>query len=77
MMTDKSKTYWRPRFRISELDFHIYRVGDWGDLKIELHISLHVGFKMWFAGIVPVFSEFNGFGFEKIHNHGKSAQTKY
>ena len=37
-----------------------YRVGDWDDLQIDLHVSLHVGFKIQFAGIVPVFLEFNG-----------------
>ena len=38
----------------------IYRVGDWDDLQIDLHVSLLVGFKIQFAGIVPVFLEFNG-----------------
>ena len=33
-----------------------YRVGDWDDLQIDLHVSLHVGFKIQFAGIVPVFT---------------------
>ena len=36
-----------------------YRVGDWDDLQIDLHVSLHVGFKIQFAGIVPVLLEFN------------------
>ena len=36
-----------------------YRVGDWDDLQIDLHVSLHVGFKIHFAGVVPVFFEFN------------------
>ena len=36
-----------------------YRVGDWDDLQIDLHVSLHDGFKIQFAGIVPVFLEFN------------------
>ena len=36
-----------------------YRVGDWDDLQIDLHVS-HVGFKIQFVGIVPVFLEFNG-----------------
>ena len=40
-----------------------YRAGDWDDLQIDLHVSLHVGFKIQFAGIVPVFLEFNGFHF--------------
>ena len=38
-----------------------YHVGDWDDLQIDLHVSLHVGFKIQFAGIVPVFLEFNGY----------------
>ena len=37
-----------------------YRVGGWHDLKIDLHVNLHVGFKIQFADIVPVFLEFNG-----------------
>ena len=37
-----------------------YLAGDWDDLQIDLHASLHVGFKIQFAGIVPVFLEFNG-----------------
>ena len=37
----------------------LYRVGDWDDLHIDLYVSLRVGFKIQFAGIVPVFSEFN------------------
>ena len=32
-----------------------YRVGDLDDLQIDLHISLDDGFKIQFAGIVPVF----------------------
>ena len=36
-----------------------YCVGDLNDLQIDLHVSLHVGFKIRFAGIVPVFLEFN------------------
>ena len=36
-----------------------YRVGDWDDLLIELLVSLHVRFQIQFAGIVPVFLEFN------------------
>ena len=35
--------------------FAFYRVGDWYDSQIDLHVILHVGFKMQFAGIVPVF----------------------
>ena len=37
-----------------------YRVGDWDNLLIDLHVSLHDGFKIQFAGIVPVFLEFSG-----------------
>ena len=36
-----------------------YRVGDWDDLQIDLHVSFHVGLKIQFAGIVPVILEFN------------------
>ena len=32
---------------------------DWDDLEIDLHVSLHDGFKIQLAGIVPVFLEFN------------------
>ena len=38
-----------------------YRVGDWGDLQIDVHVNLHDGFKTQFTGIVPVFLEFNGY----------------
>ena len=31
---------------------------NWDDLQIDLYVSLHVGFKIYFAGIVPVFLEF-------------------
>ena len=37
-----------------------YRVGDLDDLQIDLHVSLHVGFKIQFTDIVPVLLEFNG-----------------
>ena len=42
-----------------------YRVGDWDNLQVDLHVSLHVGLymeahKIQFAGIIPVFLEFNG-----------------
>ena len=36
-----------------------YRVGDWDDLQIDLHVSLHVGFKIQFVSIVPISLEFN------------------
>ena len=36
-----------------------YRVGDWDDLQIDPHVSLHNGFKKQFASIVPVFLELN------------------
>ena len=38
-----------------------YRLEDWDDLQIDLHVSRIVGFKRQFAGIVPVVLEFNGF----------------
>ena len=37
-----------------------YRVGDWDDLQIDRHVSLHDGFKIQLAGIVSAFLEFNG-----------------
>ena len=37
------------------MDRTFYRAGDWYDP----HVSLHVGLKIQFAGIVPVFLEFN------------------
>ena len=33
----------------------LYRVGDWDDLEIDLHVSLHGGFEKRLADIVPVF----------------------
>ena len=36
-----------------------YCVEDWDDLQIDLHVSFHDGFKIQFAGIIPVFLEFN------------------
>ena len=36
-----------------------YRVGNWDDLQIDSYVGLHDGFKIQFAGIVPVFLEFN------------------
>ena len=41
------------------IDCVFYGVGDWDDLQIDPHVSLHDGFKIQFAGIVPVFLEFN------------------
>ena len=38
-----------------------YGVRDWDDLQIDLYFSLHVDFIIQFAGIVPVFLEFNGY----------------
>ena len=35
-----------------------YRVGDWDDLQIDLHVSVHDGLKTQFAGIVLVFLQF-------------------
>ena len=37
-----------------------YCVRDWDDQQIDLHVSIHDGFKIQFAGIVSVFLEFNG-----------------
>ena len=37
-----------------------FYIGDWDDQQIDLNISLHVGFKIQFASIVPVILEFNG-----------------
>ena len=37
-----------------------YGVGDFDDQQINLHVNLHVGFKIQFAGIISVFYEFNG-----------------
>ena len=34
-----------------------YRIGYWDDLQIDPHVSLRDGFKMQFAGIVPVILE--------------------
>ena len=42
------------------IDCVFYRAGDWDDLQIDPHVSLHDGFKIQFAGIVPVFLEFIG-----------------
>ena len=38
-----------------------YCVGDWDDMQIDLHVSLYDGFKIQFAGSVPVL-EFNVLG---------------
>ena len=53
-----------------------YRVGDWNDLQIDLHVSLHIGFKIQFAGIVPFFLELNGITpvilpLDAFHTEGK------
>ena len=37
-----------------------YHVGDWDDLQIDLRVSHYDDFKIQFAGIFPVFLEFNG-----------------
>ena len=50
--TVKKSEIWTKFFTIGCV-FH--RVGDWDDLEIDLHVSLHVGSKLQFAGIVPVF----------------------
>ena len=36
-----------------------YPVEGWDDVQNDLHVSLHVCFNIQFAGIVPVFLEFN------------------
>ena len=36
-----------------------YHVGDWGDQHINFDISLDVGMKIQFIGIVAVILEFN------------------
>ena len=38
----------------------VLSLGDWDGLQFNPHVSLLAGFKIQFAGIVPVFSEFNG-----------------
>ena len=43
------------------IGYVFYRVGDWDDVQIDLRASLHVGFKIQFAGIIPVILGFNGF----------------
>ena len=44
-----------------------YGVGDWDDLQVDLQVSLYVGFKIQFAGIIPVFLEYNGHKWFKLH----------
>ena len=36
-----------------------YHIGDWGDQHIDFHVSLDVGIKILFIGIVAVILEFN------------------
>ena len=55
--TVKKSDIWVKFFTIGSV---FYRVEDWDDLQIDPHVSLHDGFKVQFAGIVPVFLEFNG-----------------
>ena len=57
----KSKTIKeKPNFRLGFWqNVSFYRVGDWGDVYIDLHVGLHVFFRVQFAGIIPVFLEFN------------------
>ena len=50
--TVKKSEIWVKFFAIG---YVFYRVGDWEDLQIDLRVSLHVGFKIQFAGIVSVF----------------------
>ena len=33
---------------------------DWDDMQIDLKVNLHVGFKIRFECVVPVFLELNG-----------------
>ena len=55
--TVKTSKIWVKFFTIGCV---FYRVGDWDDLQIDPYVSNHDGFKTQFAGIVPVFLEFNG-----------------
>ena len=36
-----------------------YHTGDWGDQLIDCYVSVDVGIKIQFIGIVPVILEFN------------------
>ena len=40
-----------------------YPVGDWDDLQIDAYVSLHDGFKIQFAGIVPAWENVQLFPF--------------
>ena len=53
--------------KFSTIGCVFYRVGDWDDLQIGLHFRLHDGFKLQFAGIVPVF---------RVHWHTNTDQEK-
>ena len=50
--TVKKSEIWARFFTIGCV---FYRVWDWDDLQLDPHVSLHDGFKIHFAGIVPVF----------------------
>ena len=54
--TVKKFEIWVKFFTIGCLFYH---VGDWDDRYIDPHVSLRNGFKIKFAGIVPVLLEFN------------------
>ena len=47
-----------------------YCVGDWDDLQVDEHVSLHVAFKRQFADIVLVFFEFNARNLNVIGRSG-------
>ena len=50
--TVKKSETWVQFFAIGCVFYH---VGDWDDLQIDLHVSLHVGFKIQFTGVVQCF----------------------
>ena len=52
-----------------------YRVGGWDDLQIDLHVSLHEGLKIQFAGIVSVFL-FNGVNWPDVLGCGTTLERK-
>ena len=60
-MDKKRKLSKNPKFRLRffATGYVFYRPGDWVDLQIDPHVSLHDGFKIQFAGIVPVVLELN------------------
>ena len=52
-----------------------YRVGDWDDLQIDLHVSIHDGLKIQFASIVPVFLGLNGCSLRVVSIHTRASRT--